>query len=219
LTTGASGCGREKFFLSGNLKLVNPVSFPPHGDWDERLTSIACPGLTPVATLHENGWFTVRNRGGYFTTEYHLAQVIVLPVVEDAGIVMIRAKRPVIGDTTLELPAGAIEKGELPVAGAAREFAEETGITIPEARFQAMAPMSTLPNRMPKLVYVFRVDLSLQEFERRKPHDSEVESVHCVPLGQVVDLITTGGIYVALPVAVIASYLFSRFPECRPKAK
>jgi len=205
--------------LSGNIKLANPVSFPPHGNWDARLTSVACPDLTPVATLHENEWFAVRNRGGYFTTEYNLAQVIVLPVVEDAGLVMIRVRRPVIGDTTLELPAGAIEKDELPVAGAAREFAEETGIVIPEARFQAMAPMSTLPNRMPKLIYVFRVDLSPQEFERRKPHDSEVESVHCVPLDQVVEFITGGSIYVALPVAVIASYLFSRFPECRPKTK
>jgi hypothetical protein len=72
---------------------------------------------------------------------------------------------------------------------------------------------------MPKLIYVFRVDLSRQEFERRKPHDREIESVHCVPLAQVVELITSGGIYVALPVAVIASYLFSRFPECRPKIK
>ncbi len=201
------------------MKLANPVSFPPDGDWDSRLTSIACPGLTPVATLHENEWFTVRNRGGYYTTEYRLAQVIVLPVVEDAGIVMIRVKRPVIGDTTLELPAGAIEHGESPVEGAAREFAEETGIAIPESRFRAMAPMSTSPNRMPKLVYVFRVDLSLQEFDRRNPHDNEVESVHCVPLGQVIDLITSGSVYVALPVAVIASYLFSRFPECRPKTK
>ena len=132
---------------------------------------------------------------------------------------MIRVKRPVIGDTTLELPAGAIEGGEAPVAGAAREFAEETGIAIPEPRFRAMAPMSTSPNRVPKLVYVYRVDLSLEEFERRKPHDSEVESVHCVPLAQVVELITEGGIYVALPVAVISSYLLSRFPECVPRAK
>ena len=148
--------------MSGNVKLANPVSFPPNGEWDARLTSVACPGLKPVTTLHENAWFTVRDRGGYFTTEYHLPQVIVLPVVEDAGIVMIRVKRPVIGDTTLELPAGAIERGEIPVAGAAREFAEETGIVVPEARFRAMAPMSTSPNRMPKLIYVFQVDLSQQ---------------------------------------------------------
>ena len=205
--------------MSGEVKLVNPVSYPPHGGWDKRLTSVACPNLSPVTTLHENEWFTVRNRGGYYTTEFNLPQVIVLPVVEDTGIVMIRVKRPVIGDTTLELPAGAIERGEAPVAGAAREFAEETGIVIPEMRFRAMAPMSTSPNRMPKLVYVFHVDLSRQEFERRKPHDSEVESVHNLPLDEVVRFITEGGMYVALPVAVIASYLFSRFPECRPKAK
>lgn len=201
------------------MKLAKPVSYPPRGDWDKRLTSVACNGLTPVTTLHENEWFTVRNRGGYYTTEFNLPQVIVLPVVEDTGIVMIRVKRPVVGDTTLELPAGAIERGEAPVAGAAREFTEETGIAVPRARFRAMPPMSTSPNRMPNLVYVFRVDLSREEVAQRKPHDKEVESVHCVPLEEVVQLITGGGIYVALPVAVIASYLFTRFPQFKSRAK
>ena len=193
------------------MKLANPVSFPPRGAWDPRLTSVACSDLTPVTTLHENEWFTVRDRGGYFTTEFRLPQVIVLPVVEDAGLVMIRVKRPVIGDVTLELPAGAIEEGERPVEGAAREFAEETGILLSQSRFSPMAPMSTSPNRMPNLTYVFKVDLSREEFERRGPHDKEVESVHYVPLHDVMSLVREGGLYVALPVAVIASYLFGRF--------
>jgi 8-oxo-dGTP pyrophosphatase MutT (NUDIX family) len=201
------------------MKLANPVSFPPAGEWDKRLTSVACPELSPITTLHENEWFAVRNRGGYFTTEFHLPQVIVLPVVEHAGIVMIRVKRPVIGDTTLELPAGAIERGEPPAAGAAREFSEETGIEIPVSRFQAMPPMSTSPNRMPNLVYVFRVEITLREFDRRRPHDTEVETVHHVALEEAVRLVTAGGLYVALPVAVIASYLFSRFPRLGSNAK
>ncbi len=200
------------------MKLVNPVSYPPRGGWDKRLTSVACPDLSPVTTLHENEWFAVRNRGGYYTTEFHLPQVIVLPIVDGAGIVMIRVRRPVIGDTTLELPAGAIERGEAPLEGAAREFAEETGIAVPQARFKAMPPMSTSPNRMPNLVYVFRVDLASEEFAQRKPHDDEVESVHCVPFDAVVQLISGGGIYVALPVAVIANYLLSRVPQFRPTA-
>jgi hypothetical protein len=52
------------------MKLANPVSWPPIGDWDRRLTAVACPDLAPVTTVHENEWFAVRNRGGYFTTEF-----------------------------------------------------------------------------------------------------------------------------------------------------
>jgi ADP-ribose diphosphatase len=195
------------------MKLANPVSWPPNGDWDRRLTAVACPDLAPVTTVHENEWFAVRDRGGYFTTEFQQRQVVVLPVVEGSGIVMIRVPRPVIGDTTLELPAGAIEANETAVAGAARELTEETGIAVPEARFNAMPPMSTSPNRMPNLVYVFHLDLTRKEFAQRKPHDKEVESVHCVSFDEVIRLVTEGGLYVALPVAVIASYLFSRFPQ------
>ena len=72
---------------------------------------------------------------------------------------------------------------------------------------------------MPNLVYVFRIDLTRKEFEQRKPHDQEVESVHCVPFDEVVQLITDGGIYVALPVAVIANHLLSRVPQFRPTGK
>jgi 8-oxo-dGTP pyrophosphatase MutT (NUDIX family) len=205
--------------LSDEVKLLNPVSYPPRGDWDRRLSSVACPGLSPVTTLHENEWFSVRNRGGYYTTEYNLSQVVVLPVVDDAGIVMIRVKRPVIGDTTLELPAGAIERGESPVAGAARELSEETGILIPQARLEAMAPIAPSPNRMPNLIYVFRVALSREEFDRRKPHDNEVESVHCLSFQEVMRLVTDGSLYVALPIAVIASYLFARPPLSTLKGK
>ena len=205
--------------MSDELKLLNPVSYPPREDWDRRLSTIGCPDLAPVTTLHENEWFSVRNRGGYFTTEYNLSQVVVLPIVDDTNIVMIRVKRPVIGDTTLELPAGAIEHGESPVAGAARELSEETGIVIPQARLKAMAPMAPSPNRMPNLIYVFRVDLSRAEFDRRKPHDNEVESVHCLSFQEVMRLVAEGSLYVALPIAVVASYLFARPPLSTLKEK
>jgi len=187
------------------------VTYPPHGEWDERLTRVACPDLIPVTTLHENQWFAVRNRGGYYTTEYHLPQVIVLPVVEESAIVLVRVKRPVIGDVTLELPAGCAERDEPPVAGAAREFAEETGIVVADLRrFAPMPPLSPSPNRMPKLIYVFRVDLTRHEFDGRKAHDDEVESVECVSLPEARKLIVSGGIYVAVPVAIISTYLLSR---------
>lgn len=193
------------------MKRYNDASFPPMGQWDRRLTEIACQALQPVELLHENDWFAVRNRGGYYTMEYHLPQVIVLPVVEESAIVLVRVKRPVIGDVTLELPAGCVEQDEPPEAGAAREFAEETGIVVADLRrFAPMPPLSPSPNRMPKLIYVFRVDLTRHEFDGRKAHDDEVESVECVSLPEARKIIVSGGIYVAVPVAIISIYLLSK---------
>ena len=193
------------------MKQYHDPSYPPHGAWDRRLTEIGCPDLKPVALLHENDWFAVRNRGGYFTVEYHLPQIIILPVVDAAAIVMVRAKRPVLDDLTLELPAGATEESESAVASAARELAEETGIAVSDmTRFVPMTPLATSPNRMPTLAYVFRVDLTRREFDERGAHDGEIDSVELVSLKDAVRLMTSGGIYVAVPIAVIGMYLLSR---------
>ena len=192
------------------MKRYRDASSPPHGKWDRRLTEIACPDLKPVELVHENEWFALRNRGGYYTMEYHLQQVIVLPVVDGSEIVMVRAKRPVLGDSTLELPAGCTEEGEAPEAGAARELAEETGIAIDASRMVPMPPLAGSPNRIPYLLYVFRADLTREEYERRGPHDAEVEGVELVPLNSIPGLIERGALYVAVPIAVVSTYLLNR---------
>ncbi len=185
-------------------------SFPPSGKWDRRLHEVACDSLAPVRLLHRNNWFTVCDRGGYYTVEFREPQIVVLPVVDRRAVVMVRARRPVIDDTTLELPAGAGEAQETPEQGGARELAEETGIVVDSSRLVPMPPLAASPNRIPTLLYVFRVDLSRDEFDRRGAHDEEVEGVDLVPFDEVVRRIAVGEIYVALPVAVICSYLVTR---------
>ena len=187
------------------------ASFPPAEKWDSRLSNIACENLQPVTKVHQNDWFEVYNRGGYFTVEYPYSQVIILPVVEEKSILLVRAKRPVINDFSLELPAGCAEKEEKPVVAATRELKEETGISICDfARFIPMPPLAVSPNRVPKLIYVFRVDLSLQEYEDKLPYDNEIESVECMSFKKAAIMISTGEIYVTVPVAVIGSYLLSK---------
>ncbi len=187
------------------------TSFPPRGDWDPRLSEIACPGLLPVETLHENPWFSVRNRGGYFTLEYHLNQVVVLPVVNDDSIAMVRVKRPVINDMTLELPAGAVEKGEDPAYAASRELMEEAGIVISDmSRYVPMAPIAVSSTRMPGLSYVYRVDVSEQEFARRRPHDDEIHCVERVSIQHLSSMMIGGEIYVSLSLAILGIFICSR---------
>jgi 8-oxo-dGTP pyrophosphatase MutT (NUDIX family) len=155
-------------------------------------------------------WFTVRKRGNYYTVEYRQPQVIVLPIVDQRAIVMVRVKRPVLDDVTLELPAGGSDGSEAPLNAAARELAEETGIAVTASRLIAMPPLAVSPNRMPKLVYVFQVDLTQEEFDNRGSHDDEIEKVELVPLAEAVRMIATGKIYVAVPVAIIGTYLLSK---------
>ncbi|MCY2924550.1 MAG: NUDIX hydrolase [Planctomycetota bacterium] len=54
---------------------------------------------------------------------------VILPVMDDGDIVMIRNYRYAVDETLLELPAGMIEPGEDPLAGARRELTEETGFS------------------------------------------------------------------------------------------
>jgi 8-oxo-dGTP pyrophosphatase MutT (NUDIX family) len=185
-------------------------SFPPSGAWDRRLSDVACDGLQPVETLHENSWFALRNRGGYFTVEYHLRHVAVLPVISRDSVAMVRVKRPVIGDETLELPAGGIESGEQPASAAARELAEETGIHVSDiGRFVPMTPIAVSSTRMPKLSYVFRVEVSEQEFAARRPHDNEIHSVERIAVEQLPGMMARGEIYVSVPLAILGIFLTS----------
>lgn len=186
---------------------------PPQGEWDARLAGPDfCSDLQPVTVLHENPWFTVRNRGGYFTAEPKGPQLAVLPIVDRDHVVLVRVVRPVLEDAPLELPAGGIDLArETPFQGAARELAEETGIVIADPhRFVPLPPLSISPNRIPRLAYLFQVDLTWSEFEGRLPHDQEIHSVQCLPLPEVIGMILRGEIYVTMPVAMIGRYWMAR---------
>ena len=64
------------------------------------------------------------------------------------------------------------------------------------------------PNRYPVLPWIYQVDLSKQEFDKRDPHDDEVVSVECFTFEEVKEKIIQGEIYVSLPLAIVSRFLF-----------
>jgi ADP-ribose pyrophosphatase len=180
---------------------------------DPRLIEPLCDTLLPVATVHENNWFSVRNRGGHYTIEYNQPQVIVLPVVDNKAIVMVRVFRPVIADTTLELPAGGVEKNEAPVEAAMREFREETGIRINDKNRFRMLPPLIHTMRSPCLPYYFHVHLTKDEYNSRSAHDEETESVEYLEFSEILKRIIKGEIYIGLHIAMISIYLMKNSVE------
>jgi 8-oxo-dGDP phosphatase len=95
----------------------------------------------------ENDWIKVRSddcltEGGheikpFFVLEYS-DWVNVVAITRDRDVVLVRQYRHGLGETTLGLPAGVLEKADAdPVAGAARELLEETGYCSDDMRLVA----------------------------------------------------------------------------------
>lgn len=61
--------------------------------------------------------------------------VVILPITENNEVIFIKQEREVIGKVALELPAGIIDKDELPEIAAKRELEEEVGIKANSLEF------------------------------------------------------------------------------------
>jgi ADP-ribose pyrophosphatase len=57
----------------------------------------------------------------------HPGAVAIIPVLGDGRVALIRQYRYAVGKMLLEIPAGTLERGELPLDCAVRELKEETG--------------------------------------------------------------------------------------------
>ncbi len=65
----------------------------------------------------------------------HSGGVCVIPVTDDGIIYLVKQFRYPFGTTTLEIPAGKLEKGEFPEDCGRRELTEETGLECREFIF------------------------------------------------------------------------------------
>ncbi len=123
----------------------------------------------------------------------HPGAAVILPLLEGAGgprIVMIRNRRPAVGKTLWELPAGTLEPPEAPELCAARELMEETGYAA--ATIEPLGRFYTTPGMTDELMWSF-VARGLREVGQRLEADEEM-TVEPVKPERVLEMIDTGEI-------------------------
>lgn len=101
------------------------------------MTDTPTPEILSRETLYAGRVLTlererIRLAGGPETTMEivrHRGSVVLIPLAGPGHVVLIRQYRHVIGQWIWELPAGTLDAGEAPDAGARRECEEEIGLT------------------------------------------------------------------------------------------
>ncbi len=128
---------------------------------------------------------------------WHLFQVVrhpggvgVLPLHDDGSVTLIRQLRPSVGGTLLEIPAGRLHRGEVPLECGRRELAEETGLSA--GRLLPMGKFYPSPGVFDEMIHLF-LGTDLVQGRSAPEQYEEIETVR-IPMDDALRMAGTGEI-------------------------
>ncbi|HCA81483.1 MAG TPA: NUDIX hydrolase [Bacteroidetes bacterium] len=130
---------------------------------------------------------------GFREVASHPGGAVVVPLFEDASILLVHQFRYPMKEHLLELPAGKLDAGEDPAVCAGRELEEETGYTA--GTIEKLTAIYTTPGFCNERLHIY-----LATNLRKSPRGQQLEegemdlTVRRLPLDEVVMMIENGGI-------------------------
>ena len=120
----------------------------------------------------------------------HSGGVVIVGIKEDNSILMVKQYRYPLGQVSLELPAGKLEKGENPDLASKRELEEETGYIANE--WIKLGYIYTTPGFCDEKLYLYLArDL---EYKKQNPDEDEILECFEYPIKKVFSMIYKGEI-------------------------
>ncbi|MBM3155090.1 MAG: NUDIX hydrolase [Chloroflexi bacterium] len=113
------------------------------------------------------------------------------------NVIMVRQYRKAVGKHLLEIPAGSIDNGELPVAAVRRELQEEIGY-LPN-KIDKLGGFYSSPGYCSEYLHLYMASYLVPS--RLEAEDTEDIKVERVPLSRIPDMIASGEICDAKSVA------------------
>jgi ADP-ribose pyrophosphatase len=134
-----------------------------------------------------------------FELVHHPGAAAVLPMLDDATVLLIRQYRYATGGWLLEIPAGTLDPGESPERCAFRETAEETGYQA--GRLEPLGWIWTSPGVLDEKIWLY-LARDLAPARQDLQHD-EILTVVPMPLAEAVDKARRGEIHDAKSVCAL----------------
>ena len=121
---------------------------------------------------------------------HHHGSAVILPVFDDGTVALVRQYRHPAVRYLLEAPAGTLDQGERPDAGAARELQEELGLVA--GQMEKLSEFFVSPGFCEEKMWVF-LATDLTEGKQQLEEDENLEVVR-IPIADALEMITSGEI-------------------------
>ena len=121
---------------------------------------------------------------------HHPGSAVIVPVHDDGTVALVRQYRHPAVRYLLEVPAGTLNDGERPEAGAARELEEELGLIAEQ--MEKLSEFFVSPGFLEEKMWVY-LATGLSE-GKPQPDEDEVLDVLRLPLADALEMITSGEI-------------------------
>lgn len=143
----------------------------------------------------------------------HPGASAVIPLLPDNQIILVRQFRYPVGQVTLEVPAGKLDKvGEDPIECAKRELSEETGYTA--GKFWKLTTIATTVGFSNEYIHLYAAsDLTAGELH---PDSDEFINVVKMPLTAALQMVESGKIFdakSAVSILLLAKQVFHKKSE------
>ena len=133
---------------------------------------------------------------------HHNGAAAVIPVMNDGRLIMVRQYRQAPERTTLEIPAGGVDKGESKATAALRELEEETGYRSEHIyHLFDMYPAPAYSDELIGIYYATNLIPTQQHFD-----EDECVELEYYTLDELVEMIVAGKIQDSKTVAGILMY-------------
>lgn len=138
----------------------------------------------------------------------HHGSAVIIPVFDDGTVALVQQYRHPAVKYLIEAPAGTLNEGEDPAAGATRELEEELGVVA--TRMEKLSEFFVSPGFLEEKMWVF-LATGLSETQQNLDEDEIIDIVR-VPFTQALEMIQDGEIEDAKTIIglLLASPLVSR---------
>jgi ADP-ribose pyrophosphatase len=121
---------------------------------------------------------------------HHAGSAVIVPVFDDGTVALVRQYRHPVVRYLLEAPAGTLDDGERPEAGAERELKEELGLIA--GNLEKLSEFFVSPGFCEEKMWVY-LATELVQGEQQLEAD-EVLDVVRLPISEALEMITSGEI-------------------------